>query len=184
MKIAKQWYAVYTKSRCEKKISELLTRKQIENFCPYNKIIRRSGLRKKLFLEPLFSSYIFVHVTEAEHAAIKETEGVLNFIYWLGKPAVINPAEISAIKTCLEEYQNIQLEQIDVDVNELVSINRGPFFGPEGKIMELNRSIKINLPSLGYAMIAEVGRAQVEIISKLQVFSTNRFQLFSLRRAV
>ena len=29
----KNWYAVYTKAQCEKKVAALLTKKKIENYC-------------------------------------------------------------------------------------------------------------------------------------------------------
>ena len=68
----KNWYAVYTKSRCEKKVSALLTKKKIENYCPLNRLLKQSPDRKKIVQEPLFTSYVFVHITEMEMAAIRQ----------------------------------------------------------------------------------------------------------------
>jgi transcription antitermination factor NusG len=71
----KKWYAVYTRARWEKKVSEYLTRKDIENYCPLNKVLRQWSDRKKIVHEPLFTSYVFVNVSEEQHAFLKQTSG-------------------------------------------------------------------------------------------------------------
>ena len=109
MEQKKQWYAVYTRPRWEKKVANLLTRKEIENYCPLNKIVRQWADRKKTVYEPLFTSYVFVYTSENEMLPIRQTDGVLNFVYWLGKPAVIREEEIETIKDLLDNYCNIRL---------------------------------------------------------------------------
>src|SRR5215211_2634080 len=93
-----KWYAVYTKPRWEKKVADLLTRKQIENYCPLNKVKRQWSDRKKIVMEPLFQSYVFVRVPKNMLTMVRETSGVLNFVYWLQKPAIIRDEEIDLIK--------------------------------------------------------------------------------------
>src|SRR5919206_3366358 len=105
MNTEKKWYAIYTKPRWEKKVAELLTKKGIENYCPLNKVTRQWCDRKKTVHEPLFTSYVFVYVTQAEHLAVKQTNGFVTFVFWLGKPAVIRDEEIKTIKQFLSEYQ-------------------------------------------------------------------------------
>ena len=34
----KKWFVVHTKPRFEKRVTEILTRKKIENYCPINKV--------------------------------------------------------------------------------------------------------------------------------------------------
>lgn len=161
----KKWYAVYTRPRWEKKVADLLVKKHIENYCPLNKVIRQWADRKKLVLEPLFTSYVFVHAEIAEHLAIKQTDGIMNFVYWLGQPAVIRDEEIDAIKEFLDEYRNVQLEKINVNMHDRVRISSGPLMAREGDVIEVrNRTVKVQLPSLGYAMTAEVEKGNVEII--------------------
>jgi transcription antitermination factor NusG len=161
----KNWYAVYTKPRWEKKVAALLTREEIENYCPLNKVQRQWSDRKKIVLEPLFTSYVFVRVSESEHAQLKKTDGVINMVYWLGKPAVIRDNEISMIKSFLDEYTNVKLEKTPININDRVRIVAGPLMDMEGQVMVLkNRSVKIILPSLGYMMHAEVETDNVKVI--------------------
>ncbi|HEX6432075.1 MAG TPA: transcription termination/antitermination NusG family protein, partial [Niastella sp.] len=67
MESAKRWYAVYTHAKWEKKVADLLTRKNIENYCPLNKVVRQWTDRKKIIYEPLFTSYVFPRITNKEY---------------------------------------------------------------------------------------------------------------------
>lgn len=162
---ANNWYAVYTRPRWEKKVAGLLTKKKIENFCPLNKIVRQWADRKKTIYEPLFTSYVFVNASEKDMLKIRETDGILNFVYWLGKPATIQEVEIDTIKNLLNTYCNIGLEKIHVNVNDTVKVVHGPLMSREGKVLEvMNNSVKVYLPSLGYALVAHVQRTHLEKI--------------------
>ncbi|MEY4660481.1 MAG: hypothetical protein RLZZ42_433, partial [Bacteroidota bacterium] len=61
----KKWFAVYTRSRCEKKVAQMLTKRGIVNYCPLNKKLRQWSDRKKYIFEPLFPSYVFVYIEES-----------------------------------------------------------------------------------------------------------------------
>ncbi|TKK70325.1 UpxY family transcription antiterminator [Ilyomonas limi] len=158
-----KWYAVYTRPKWEKKVAHLLAKKGIEEYCPLNKVCRQWSDRKKMVQEPLFTSYVFIRVTEADHLKVKQTEGVLNLVHWLGKPAVIKEEEIEVIKHFLNDYQNVQLEKAEVNINDRVRIIDGPLLSIEGKVIAvMNHSVKVVLPSLGYTMTAKVQKSHIE----------------------
>ena len=166
METSKRWYALYTRPRWEKKVADLLTRKKIENYCPVNRVYRQWSDRKKIVLEPLFTSYVFVCIDETEQLAVRSTDGVINFVYWLSRPAVIRNEEIEIIRRFLNEHENIQLEKIPVKMNDNVQIIGGPLMDQKGQVVSVkSKSVKILLPSLGYMMVAEVEISNVEIIS-------------------
>jgi transcription antitermination factor NusG len=170
----KKWYAVYTRPRWEKKVADMLVRKQVETYCPLNKVVRQWADRKKVVEEPLFTSYVFVHSNALEQLTVKQTDGVLNFVYWLGQPAVIKDEEIDAVRQFLDEYHDVQLEKINVNMNDRVKISDGPLMAREGNVIEVrNRTVKVQLPSLGYALTAEVDKANVEIISTNTSYRNN-----------
>ena len=147
-------------------MSDMLTRKKVENYCPLNRVVRQWADRKKTIFEPLFNSYVFVHATDLEHTAIKQTEGILSFVHWLGRPAVIRNEEIDTLKRFLRDHDDVKLEKIQVNINDKVKINNGPLMFLEGDVVEVKRkSVKVFLPSLGYAMIAEVKTSEVEILN-------------------
>ncbi|MRG43867.1 UpxY family transcription antiterminator [Chitinophaga sp. SYP-B3965] len=161
------WYALYTRSRAEKKVAEILTRKQIESYCPLNQVEKRWSDRRKIVAEPLFSSYVFVRIPERMKQVVREVEGVVNFVYWLGKPAVIQDAEIDLIQRFLREHKNVTLEKVPIRQNDLVEITAGPFIHHRGRIIEVSRNkVKAVLSSLGYAMIATIAMEEVVTVDE------------------
>jgi len=165
----KKWYAVYTRSRCEKKVAELLTKRRIQTFCPLNKVLRQWADRKKLVSEPLFTSYVFVYTNEAEHLIIKQIDGVVNFVYWLGSPAIIKNEEIEAIKNFLDDYYDVKLEKINVNVFDKVRITDGFLMHREGDVLEVKtKTVKLFLPCLGYNITAEVSKSRIEVLNYTQ----------------
>jgi transcription antitermination factor NusG len=165
----KKWYALYTRPRWEKKVADLLEKKKVEVYCPLNKVQKQWADRKKIILEPLFTSYVFVHVTEQEHISIKQTDGVVNFVYWLNKPAVIRHEEIDTIKKFINEYDYVSVEKTQVNLNDRVRIINGPLMMWEGNVVEIRtNTVKITLPSLGRTLVAEIRKGNLETISPLQ----------------
>lgn len=160
-----KWYAVYTKPRWEKKVADTLTYRKIENYCPLNKVVRQWSDRKKVVHQPLFTSYVFVRVTDKQFSELNKVDGVLSLVHWLGRPAVIKDSEVEAIKEFLNEYTNIQLEKVNVNVNDKIKVTKGPFLEKEGSVVALkNNTVKVVLPSLGYVMYAELEKSSVEKI--------------------
>ncbi len=175
-----RWLAVYTKSRWEKKVAELLTKRKIDNYCPLNLVVRQWSDRKKKVYEPLFTSYVFVHVHEKQFTELKQVPGVINLVLWLNKPAVIKDQEIQAIKDFLDEHKSIQLEKTAVNVNDVVRVLSGPLMDYEGNVVEVkSNTIKVVLPSLGYLMCAEVQRSNVEVMAeyRVPVINSSSYQL-------
>jgi transcription antitermination factor NusG len=162
---APNWYAVYTRPKWEKKVAELLRRKNIEAYCPLNKVVKQWHDRKKTVEEPLFTSYVFVHISEAGKAEVYKTAGVLNFVHWLGRPAVIRPAEIEVIREFLQQHSSVHLEKVDIKPNDLVQIQKGALMNREGRVLEVsNKTVKVVLPSLGYNLVAQFEIGNVELI--------------------
>jgi transcription antitermination factor NusG len=152
-----KWLAVYTRPRWEKKVNGVLHQKGYECYCPLNKVRKKWSDRIKLVEEPLFKSYVFVKITEEQRTPVRMTEGVINFVYWNGKPAQIREKEIQTIRKFLDEHENIEL--IKVKVNEKVRISAGPLMDQEGRVLEINnKRAKVLIESLGYLLVANVNR--------------------------
>ncbi len=160
-----KWYAVHTRPRWEKKVAHLLDKKGIEEYCPIHKVVRQWSDRKKLVLEPLITSYVFIRIQECDILKVKQTDGVINIVYWMGKPAVIKDDEIATIKWFLQDFEQVQIEHAKVNVNDRVRIIQGPLLSMEGNVLEvMSHTVKVLLPSLGYALIAQVEQAHIEKI--------------------
>lgn len=164
---SKKWYAVYTNPRSEKKVVELLNKKGFENYCPLHKLYKQWSDRKKIILVPLFTSYVFVRIDSRELALIRQIHGVVNFVYWLNRPAIIRNEEIEIIKKFLNDYNLIRLEKVAIQMNDVVKIISGAFMEHEGHVVSIkNKTVKVILPSLGYWMHAEIEIANVKVIQE------------------
>lgn len=152
-----KWFAVYTKPRWEKKVFSLLQKKGIESYCPINKVKRKWSDRIKTVEEPLFKSYVFVRVTEESKTAVRMTEGVVNFVYWLGKPAIVKDREIEAIRKFLNEYEEVIVEITGLKANQKVKITSGAFMDYEASVIGVHKNqATLSIDSLGYKLIAIV----------------------------
>ncbi|ASU36717.1 UpxY family transcription antiterminator [Mucilaginibacter xinganensis] len=153
--VDKHWYVVYTRPRWEKKVAELLTRVGIENYCPLNKITRQWSDREKIVSEPLFKSYVFVRVSESEKWQVTGVIGILNYVYWLGKPAVVPGGEIEQIKSFLNNHGKVYLQPASIRPGDKVKVTKGVFSNLEGDVVALNgKQVQIYVQSLGIALIA------------------------------
>ncbi len=160
--VKKRWLAVYTKPRWEKKIDNLLTEKGIESYCPLNKVHRKWSDRMKLVEEPLFKSYVFVHVNEEEEKKVRWVNGVLNFVYWLGKPAAIHPKDIERIKRFLRQYEEVQVLAMDLPPGTQVIIQAGLLMDKEARVISAGKKkVELEIDSMGYKLVAYVDRANV-----------------------
>ncbi len=57
-------------------------------------------------MEPLFKGYVFIATDENHKWDIKKIDGILNYVYWLGKPAVVKESEINTIRKFLAEFED------------------------------------------------------------------------------
>lgn len=159
----KNWYAVYTKPQAEKKVAALFSKKKIECFVPMIYAKAESMIGHKLIYEPLFKSIVFVYTDAKEASLLKHTTGVINLLYWLGKPAIIAKEEIAVINEFTSKgYKNIKLEPVNVKKEKARQAQNGAYLSIEGRLYTLkNKMVKIDLPSLGYALIAEIDEESI-----------------------
>jgi len=157
-----KWYAIYTRPRWEKKVNTLLTEKGIESYCPLNRVRRKWSDRIKTVEEPLFKSYVFVKINDEERSKVRMTVGVVNFVYWDGKPAVIKEKEIQTIRRFLDEYENVSVVKMEIGPDERVRVVSGPMMDQEGRVLEVkNKTAKVCIDSLGYMLIAHIDKSKL-----------------------
>jgi len=166
---SKNWYIIYTRPKWEKKVAEQLARKKINSYCPLNSMARDWSERRKPLTEPLFSSYVFVNLNETELGKVRQTDGVINFVHWLGSPAVVRTEEIETVKNFINDYPEVRVEKIHVNLSDHVRIVSEPLMKREGNLLEIrNNVVKAVLPSLGYMLVAELNNESEEKIGYLR----------------
>lgn len=160
----KQWLAIYSRPRWEKKVAKLLQEKGIECYCPLNKVRRQWSDRIKTVEEPLFKSYVFVRVTESQRASVRMVQGVVNFVYWLGKPAVVKDREIETIQKFLNEYEAVEAHPVHIKPNAKVRIRQGALMDKVGVVKKLRSGrVEVWIDSIGFKLVALVEKYNIEL---------------------
>ena len=146
-------------------MASLLLQRGIEHYCPINKVTKQWSDRKKVVLEPIFKGYVFVKLEEKSKWDVKQVNGILNFVYWLGKPAIIREEEINTIRKFLNEFSDVQVEQKGVLVNSEVRVKQGVLMDYHGVVVEVigSRAV-VKIDSLDIQLSAHFDKKNLELL--------------------
>ncbi len=161
-----KWHVIYTKSKWEKKVDDLLIQKGFESWCPVQKQERQWSDRKKIIETPLFRSYVFVRASKEDYTKILSTIGVVNFLYFEKKPAIIRDVEIEEIRKYLGlSTASVQIvDMANIPSQTKVSINQGLFMGQRGEVVKSGKkTVFVRLESINMMMIVEFKADEVSL---------------------
>lgn len=154
------WYALYTKPRWERKIAAELERRGIKCYCPVTTEVRQWSDRKKKVTSPLFKSYVFVQLPEKQRAKVFDVPGVVHYVFWLGKPAIVRDSEIRLIQDWLKDDRVEEVEVGHLTTGDRITIANGNFKGQEAVISEISRKrLRLILKSLDCVVNIKVSEA-------------------------
>ena len=133
----KFWYAIYTKSRSEKKVREELSAKRIECFLPLQKKLRQWHDRKKWVETPLLPGYCFVFISKDDYDLVLQVRNVVCYITFEGKAAPIPTKQIDALKQMLKQSEfEVSVSQESFETGKRVEIIQGSLIGLKGELLE------------------------------------------------
>ena len=160
----KKWYAVYTKSRAEKKTASELVFNGIEVYLPLQKTIRRWSDRRKKVEIPLIRSYIFVKIAGKEYYEVLKTNGVVSIVKFSGKPVSIPEWQIQNLRILLGSGKSFKISIEDFHEGDLVSIKSGSLRGLKGIVINRRGRSKliISLDALEFCFTISIHPALVE----------------------
>jgi len=162
-----EWYALYTRSRFEKKMLSELTGRSIEVFLPMREILSRWKDRKKRIWVPLFPGYIFVnHVDTPENRfRVLNIPGAVRFISMEGHADPIPEQQILYIRTLLES--SIAVDPYPyLQVGTRVEVSAGPLKGIHGILVEKRGKFRfvIQVDLIRQAVSVEIDASDVRPI--------------------
>jgi transcriptional antiterminator RfaH len=147
------WYALYTKPRKEQKIADQLKRLGFTVYLPLKVEIKQWSDRKKKVVSPLFSSYVFIQIEESKRAEVFIIDGVLNYVYWLGSPAIIRNEEMELMRNEIDK-PNREIIVTALQAGELVQVQQGVFKGQQAVLQYISgQKAHLFLPSLGIKLV-------------------------------
>lgn len=145
----KDWYVLYTKPRNEKKAALDLEKIGVTVYCPLVTEIHQWSDRKKKVEVPLIKSYIFVQLEEKNREIVFQAPGIVRYVLWLKKPAIVRESEIKLLQESLKETIS-EVEVMQMKPGDLMDISSGPFKGKKGIVNEVNgKSVQFILQGLG-----------------------------------
>lgn len=160
------WYAVYTKSRAEKKVVEALNALGIKNYLPLKTVERKWKDRKKKIDMPVIASYVFVYIKLIEQRTqLYEIPGFVAFVSEKRAPKPIPEKEIETMKKTIESSWTFELNTDTLVKGQKVVLRRPPLDGVEGIIKDFStKKVHIVLPSVGMTFIVNIEDADFETL--------------------
>ena len=157
------WYALYTKPRKEQKVAQQLEQLGFVVYLPLKVEVRQWSDRKKKVISPLFTSYVFIQIEESKRSDVFVIDGVLNYVFWLGKPAIIRSQEIELMRTEIEK-PNHEVFVTNLEPGEQILLKDGIFKGQEAFIQHIsNQKAHLFLPNLGIKLVIHRKDALIEL---------------------
>ena len=165
--ITPRWYALYTRSRFEKKMLTELTDRDIEVFLPMREVLSRWKDRRKRIWIPLFPGYIFInHVDTPENRyRILNMPGAVRFVGFEGRANPIPEEQVEYVRRFLEA--SIAVDPYPyMQVGSRVEVIAGPLKGIQGILVEKRGRFRfvIQVDLIRQAVSAEIDASDVRPI--------------------
>ena len=174
------WFAVFTSSHHEKKVSQYLMQQQIENFLPLYSEIRQWTNRRKVELQlPLFPNYVFVRIDKKQRSRVLGVPGVLSLVGCGYQPTALSDSEIESLRSALrlrrfEPYPYLV-------VGDRVRLKTGVLGGVEGILLRKKSNLRVvlSVALIQQSVAVEVDAGDIEPVSAWRASRTsskNHFQ--------
>ena len=151
-----KWFVLYTKPHHEIKVAKALEKIGIKSYCPVFSKLKQYSDRKKKVTQPLLRSYVMVKIEDNDRNKVFGVPGIIRYVFWLGKPAIVRDEEIELMQNNLLGIYN-KISIINTKKGANFTIPSGPFEGQEGKVVNLLKNrIKLELPSLGILVTLKI----------------------------
>ena len=144
-----KWFVLYTKPNFEIKVADGINAHGINAYCPTFTQIKQYSDRKKKVQKPLLPSYVLVQLSEQDRPNVFSIPGVVRYLFWLGKPAVVQEEEIELLRNNLKGvFDDAKISKLSI--GKEYTIPSGPLKGQTGTVLDvLKNKLRLELPSLG-----------------------------------
>ena len=157
------WYAVRVRSNFERTVSRSLQNKGYVEFAPFYRAKRRWSDRTKLVEFPLFPGYVFCRFNVEQRLPILQTPGVVSVVGFGEEFAVINDAEINAVRRVITSGNEVRPWPY-LRVGQHVRVRAGALAGLDGLLLDLKNGCRIvvSITILQRSVATELDRDTIE----------------------
>ena len=169
--IEKQWFAIRTQLRCEKRVLHYLEMKEVEAFLPLQKYTRKWGRRIAQVEKPLINNYVFVKITLSDYLKVIDTQFVYGFVKFGDQIVNIPESEINFIKKVIGEYNDIEIQSEDILTGDEIEIIGGELTGLKAKLVEKKgkNKVLVELQSVGVGLLIDIDARYIQKTQKLKL---------------
>jgi len=157
------WFAAYTTPRHEKAVARHLQVRHIDSFLPLYTITRRWKNRCQVTVEqPLFPSYVFVHIPRRESVKVLQIPGVVSIVSTGREPSALPSSEIESLRS------GLPLRQFEphpyLVAGEKVRIISGSLEGMVGVLLRKKNNFRVvlMLNLIMKSVAVEIGIDEIE----------------------
>jgi transcriptional antiterminator RfaH len=164
------WYALYTKSRAEKKVESFLKEQGVDAYVPVQKVLRCWSDRKKIIEVPLVRSYVFVHLSQYNKNKVNYIPGMARIVSFDGQAIPVTKEEIRWLRL-LEGSNSESVEpKIFFKKGEQVEIIAGALKGLQGELVEFRgkKKVIITITPVNQQVMVEIAGHFLSKVSKTQ----------------
>ena len=159
-----RWYALYTKSRNEKKVYQRLVDDGYECFLPMQSVVRQWSDRKKVVEVPLINSYVFVRMVLSQRFVVLQDPGAVCFINFERLPAPVADKDIDYLKRILSEDFAVEVVEVPLSRGEKVMVISGELMGLEGELVDHKggQRVVVRIENIPFSLVVTVPLEQIE----------------------
>jgi transcription antitermination factor NusG len=142
-----------------------LSDKGVESYLPLKREMRVWSDRKKWVETPLFSSYVFVRVSEREYYDAISSHWAVRYVCFEGRAVPIPDSQIESLKLFLEDTKrDVELTSRSLKKGDHLEVTIGPLKGVRGELLQLRgqHRIVIRFISLGCCVHADISLDEVK----------------------
>lgn len=169
VKLARSWYALYTRSKSENMVCEALGRKAVEAFLPKIRVRSKNRRRdrKKMLDVPLFSGYLFVKtdLRADEHLKILKTPGAIRLIGSSDGPFPVPSESVESLRIMVAANKKI-ITGTSFKKGTRVMVTNGPFSGITGIFARYGGEgrVVVHIGVMGQFAAVEVNEADISLL--------------------
>ncbi len=159
------WYAIYTRSRFEKKVHHDLEKSNFQVFLPLIKEKKMWSDRIKTVSVPLLPSYVFVKLDRQSIPRLNYYPGVVRLVTFDRRPCEVREEEIQLLQQITTHGMHVQ-QAVHCGVGDKVRITQGPLKGWEGNVESVKGHSRIvfQIASILQCISVEVNMGDVEMV--------------------
>ncbi len=157
------WYVLYLRPRCEKKLAEYCRIHGLKHYLPLRSETKVYQRRKVTVEKPLFPSYFFASFDGEGRLKVLKTNNVLRILEPISKRLFLH--QLAQVRKALRVDPTLAAVSA-IREGRRVRITGGPFLGVEGLITLIKGKTKVclNVEMVGRALAVEVNREYLEVV--------------------